>query len=136
MTVGAEDQASSAGQVSDMRRTRGLLGASAVALAAQVAETDYGTNPGEAAAFWFVLGCLLLWLVYRKRSRVARGFIIVTSLGGALGYGLGALSGDVHAAFLSLMFLAQAAPLMTKNIRSHVQARPDLRARVRAAARA
>ncbi|MBM0124540.1 hypothetical protein [Pimelobacter simplex] len=128
MTAAVEAQPSSARRVGDKPRTRGLLGASAVALAAQVAVTDYGTNPAgtnpaEVASFWFAFGCLLLWLIYRKRSRMARGFVVMTSAVGAIGYGLGALGGDAHAAFLSLTFLAEAAPLMTKNIRSHVQAR-------------
>ena len=68
-----------------------------------------------------MLGCLLLGLVYYKRSRAARGLIIVTSLVGAVVYGLGAF-GDTRAAFLALAFLAQAAPLMTGQVRRHVQA--------------
>ena len=96
---------------------------SGVALAVQVAETDYGAGPAAAAAagFWFVLGCLLLWLVDQRRSRAARGFIIMTSLVGAVVYGLGAF-GDTRSAFLGLAFLAQAAPLMTAQVRRHVQA--------------
>jgi hypothetical protein len=68
-----------------------------------------------------VLGCLLLWLVYRKHSRAARGFVIVTSLLGATLYGLVAV-GEAGSAFLALGFLAQAAPLMTRQVRRHVQA--------------
>ena len=105
----------------DQRSARRLVVLSGVALAAQVAATDYGAGRAEAAGLWFVLGCLLLWLVYRKRSRAARGFVIVTSLVGALGYGLGAL-GDRHSAFLALALLAQAAPSMSRQVRRHVQA--------------
>lgn len=103
------------------RGTRTLLGVSGLALAAQVAATDYGAGQEPAAGFWFAVGCLLLWLVYRRRSRVARGFIIVTSLAGAVVYGLNAL-GDGRSAFLALAFLAQAAPLMSRHVRQHVQA--------------
>lgn len=120
MTVGIETRILPAVTVADERLTRALLGVSAAALAVQVALTDYGSDSAEGAVFWFVVGCLLLRLVHRKRSRVARGVVVVSSSVGALGYGLGALGGDVHAALLSLSFLAQAAPLMTKTIRSHV----------------
>jgi len=101
--------------------TRWLLGASGVALAAQVAATDYGAGREAAAGLWFVVGCLLLWLVYRRRGRAARGCIIVTSLAGAVIYGVNAL-GDGRSAFLALAYLAQAAPLMSRRVRQHVRA--------------
>ncbi|WP_323099398.1 hypothetical protein [Intrasporangium sp. YIM S08009] len=104
----------------DDRGPLGLIGISGVALAVQVAATDYGVGREAAAGLWFVFGGLLLWLVYRKRSRAARGFVIVTSLFGAVVYGLGAW-GDAHSAFLALAFLAQAAPLMSGQVRRHVQ---------------
>ena len=109
------------GSASDERGTRRLVAVSGAALAAQVVATDYGAGHAGAAGFWFVLGCLLLWMVYRKRSRAARGFVIVTSLVGVVVYGLGAL-GDARSAFLALVFLAQAAPLMAGQVRRHVQA--------------
>lgn len=109
------------GSVVDDRGARRPVVLSGVALAVQVAATDYGAGPAAAAGFWFVLGCLLLWLVYQRRSRAARGFIIVTSLAGAVVYGLVAF-GDTRSAFLALAFLAQAAPLMTGQVRRHVQA--------------
>src|SRR5690606_39648722 len=58
----------------DERGARRLVVLSGVALAAQVAATDYGTDQAAAAGLWFVLGCLLLGLIYRKRSRTARVF--------------------------------------------------------------
>lgn len=94
---------------------------SGVALAAQVAATDYGTGHEAAAGSWFVVGLLLLWLVHRRRSRAARGFVIVTSLAGAVLYGVNAL-GNGRSAFLALAFLAQAAPLMSPQVRQHVRA--------------
>ncbi len=109
------------GSASDYRGTRRLVAVSGAALTAQVVATDYGVGHAGAAGFWFVLGCLLLWMVYRRRSRAARGFVIVTSLVGVVVYGLGAL-GDARSAFLALTFLAQAAPLMSGQVRRHVQA--------------
>jgi hypothetical protein len=107
--------------VEDERGARRLVVLSGVALAAQVAATDYGAGRGAAAGLWFALGCLMLGLVYSRHSRTARGFVIVTSLVGAVVYGVGAL-GDARSAFLAFAFLAQAAPLMSRQVRRHVQA--------------
>ncbi len=52
---------------------RSLLLVSGAFLTVQVVFTDYGEGNSGAAGFWFAVGCLLLWLVHRKRSRVARG---------------------------------------------------------------
>jgi hypothetical protein len=89
-------------------------------LAAQVATIDYGTGDAAAAGLWLILGCLLLWLVYRRHSHAARGFVIVTSLVGAVLYGLSAL-GDARSEFLAVLFLAQALPLKSSQVRRHVQ---------------
>lgn len=115
-----EQRQSAASAVNGEGATRVLVGVSATALAAQVALTDYGTGQQSAAAIWFVIGCVLRWLVYSRRSRAARGFVIVASLVGAILYGLDALN-DTHSAFLAVAFLAQAVPLMTKPVRLHVQ---------------
>ncbi len=88
----------------------------------QVAATRYsagGADPGTAL-LWFAVGALLLWLVDRRRSRVARGLVIVSSLAGAVLYGLGALA-DAHAALLAIAFLGQALPLMARPVRLHVR---------------
>lgn len=95
------------------------MGLSGAALAAQVVATDYGTDRPAGAVFWFLLGCLLLWLVYRHHSRAAWGFVIVTSLMGGVIYSLSALV-DARSAFLAPAFLAQAVPLMSKQVRRHV----------------
>lgn len=109
------------GSAADERGARRFVCVSGVALAAQVAMTDYGAGHEGAAGLWFVLGCLLLWLVYRKRSRTARGFVVVTSFVGTVVYGLSAL-GDARSAFLAFAFLGQAAPLMSGEVRRHVDA--------------
>jgi hypothetical protein len=91
-------------------------------LAVQVLLTDYGDGNSTAAGFWFAVGCLLLWVVFRKRSRVARGVIVVTSLAGAIIYGLATLE-NPHAAVLALAYLGQSVPLLMGPVRRHVQTR-------------
>ena len=100
---------------------RWLVLLSAACLALQVSRTDYGEGPGGGGGgLWLALGLLLLWLVYRRRSRVARGVVVVTSLAGAVVYSLGALQ-STDAALLSMAFLGQALPLLTGPVRRHVQ---------------
>lgn len=103
----------------DLRTVRTLVLVSAAALTAQVAMTDYGPGTSEAAALWLVIGCALLWLVYRHHSRVARGLVVVTSSAGAVVYAFGALD-DLTAAALVLASLGQAAPLLLSPVRRHV----------------
>lgn len=111
----------------DKRAALALVGLSGVALACQVALTDYGTGDVGTAVFWFVIGCALLGLVYRRRSRWARTLIVVTSLLGAVMYGLGSIVyglGAAHSArsaVLAVAFLAQALSLMSRQVRLHVQ---------------
>ena len=100
-------------------------------LAVQVRETDYGEGNAGAAGFWFAIGVLLLWLVHRRRSRVARGVVIVMALVGAVLYGLVAVGvagvhghgapALPHAVLLALAHLGQAMPLLTGPVRRHVQ---------------
>jgi hypothetical protein len=99
---------------------RALLLLSGAFSVVQVLLTDYGDGNSAAAGMWFVVGCLLLWVVFRKRSRVARGVIIVTSLAGAVVYGLATLE-NPHAVVLALTWLGQSVPLLTGPVRRHVQ---------------
>jgi hypothetical protein len=101
------------------RTVRNLLLLSAAALIAQVAITDYGPGNSGAAGLWLVIGCLLLWLVYVRRSRVARTVVVVTSIIGAVIYAFGAF-GDVTAAVLVLAYVGQAVPLLLSPVRRHV----------------
>ena len=105
---------------SQHRVVQGLLLLSAVSLAFQTALTDYGEAARGTAAFWAVIGLLLLWLIYRNRSRIARGLVIVAGLAGAVIYGLAAFS-SLEATLLMLAFLGQALPLLSPPIRRHVQ---------------
>ncbi|NYJ04558.1 hypothetical protein [Petropleomorpha daqingensis] len=101
---------------------RALLLLSGAFLAVQALLTDYGDGNPAAAVLWFAVGCVLLWVVFRRRSRAARGVVIVTALVGAVVYGLASLD-DPHAVVLALAFLGQAVPLMTGPVRWHVQTR-------------
>ncbi|MCZ2807050.1 hypothetical protein O2W18_18235 [Modestobacter sp. VKM Ac-2983] len=104
-------------------RTRLLipLGLSAFFLALQAALTDYShMDSGAAGRFWLAVGCLLLVAVYRARSRVARGVIVVSAFVGVVIYGLVTLT-DSYAVLVALSFLGQALPLLTKPVRQHVR---------------
>ena len=118
-------------QSTDVDRTRETAGKrsvkqlvllSGVFLVLQVASTDYGGGPEEptAAIVWLALGAVLLWLVYRRRSRVARAIIIVTSFLGAVIYALASID-EAHAGLLAVFYVGQALPLLATPIRRHVQ---------------
>lgn len=79
---------------------------SGVSLAGQVALTDFGGSNGPRV-FWLLVGVLMLWLVVWRRSRLARVFVVVSSLLGGIMYALllvAYLAGPVHAAALSALF--------------------------------
>ncbi len=98
---------------------------SGIFLAAQVALTDFGEGQDGQKVFWLVVGVLLLSLVVRRRSRVARAFVVVTSLIGAVIYALVLFTypaGPLHAAALSALFFGQAVPMMARPVRDHVRA--------------
>lgn len=98
-----------------------LIVVSGLFLVLQVSATGYGMSvSGAGGLFWAVVGTILLWFVYRRRSRVARGFIIVLALFGAIVYAIGALDDAWVSAFLAFTFLGQALPLLTPPIRRHV----------------
>ena len=109
-----------------VRRTRDLTLLSATFLVVQVSLTNYGTGYQGAAVTWLLIGLVLLWFVYRKRSRVARGLVIVTSWVGAVVFALTALSWPVdwRAVLLVLAYAGQAVPLMLLPVRRHVGSVP------------
>ena len=96
-----------------------LLVLSGQFLAIQVLLTDYGDGRQGAAGFRFIVGCLQLSVVHVRRSRAARGVVVVLALAGAVVHGPGAFS-DADAA--ALAHLGQAAPLLTDPVRRHVGA--------------
>jgi len=108
----------------DAGRVRRLVLLSGVFLLIQVARTDYGEPAADGAAVvWFIVGAALLWLVYRRRSRVARGLVVLGGLMGAVVYAIGATE-SLHAALLALAFFGQALPMMSGPVRRHVQTSP------------
>jgi hypothetical protein len=96
-----------------------LIALSWAFLAIQVTSTDYGADDASRAVVWLVVGSVLLLLVHRWRSRIARGLLIVPALVGAIGYGLAAWT-DASAVFVSATFLGQAVPLLMPGVRRHV----------------
>jgi len=107
----------------DAGRVRRLLLLSGIFLLIQVPRTDYGQSAADdAAVVWFLVGAGLLWLVYRRRSRVARGLVIIGGLMGAVVYAIAATE-SLHAALLALAFLGQAVPLLSGPVRRHVRPR-------------
>ena len=118
------DTGRSAGVATPAERSssvRRLLLVSAFALAVQTSLTDYGTRVPGAGVWWFLLGVLLLWLVDSRRSRLARGLVVVSSLLGAVLHGT-AVPEDGSAAVLAVAYLAQAVPLLAGPVRRHVGA--------------
>ena len=103
------------------RRVRPLLLVSAGFLAVQVSVTDYGDDQSGAGVFWFAVGCGLLWLVDRRLSRVARAVVVVTSLAGAVMYGVLLPLTAWPGLLLMVAFLGQAVPLLLRPVRAHVQ---------------
>lgn len=105
-------------------RVKWLVLISGVFLAIQVAVTDYGSGQEDSpvALLWFVVGAVLLGLVYKKHSRFARAIVIVLSNVGALVYASNALT-DSHSAVLVVAFAGQAVPLMFSPVHRHVNDR-------------
>jgi len=103
------------------RGARAAVLVSGAALAVQVSVTDYGAGQDGAGVLWFAIGCVLLWMVASRRSRAARGFVVVTSLVGAALHALYALEDGRHA-FVAAAYVLQAVPLMSRQVREHVRA--------------
>ena len=119
MESGGSDAADAA---PDRLPLRALLLLSAAFLTVQVVLTDYGDGHAGAAGLWFVVGCLLLLAVYRRRSRVACGVAVVTAFVGAVIYTVATLR-NPPAGFLALTYLGQAIPLLLRPVREHVTIR-------------
>ncbi len=93
-----------------------------VSLACLVAQQALTVYPGDGSGqqvFWLAVGCLLLWLVYRRRSRVARVVIVFTAMFGAVLFATQWGAGSTPL-ILSLLYLGQALPLMSRTVRDHV----------------
>ena len=101
---------------------RGFLLISLVCLVAQQALTAYPGDGLGPHVVWLALGGLLLWLVYRKASNPARVIFMFIAFFGAVVYAT-QIGNDVRALILSLLYVAQALPLMTRPVREHVASR-------------
>jgi hypothetical protein len=101
-------------------RLKALLAISLACLLAQQAFTQY-PEPGPGPhLLWLALGCLLLWLVYRRRSRAARDAFAALATFGAVIYAL--RWGDGISWAISALYLGQALPMFTRQVRDHVTA--------------
>lgn len=65
---------------------RGLLLLSLAFLVPQQALTRYPRGEDGANELWLAVGCLLLWLIYRRNSARARVFAVCPAVIGALIY--------------------------------------------------
>ena len=75
----------------------------------------------------------MLWLVAKRRSGMARAFIVVTSLLGAAIF-VAADPAGVRAWTLAAFYLGQALPLLTPTVRAHVNPAPAVSAQLPVAA--
>lgn len=102
---------------------RGLLLLSLAFLVPQQAMTRYPRGD-DGATVWLAVGCLLLWLVYRRNSARALAFSVYPAVIGALIYASQIPREGTFAAVLALLFLGQALPLMARPVREHVSSSP------------
>lgn len=100
---------------------RGLVLLSLAFLVPQQALTRYPRGEDGANEFWLAVGCLLLWLIYRRNSARARAFAVHPAVIGALIYASQIPREGSSAAVLALLFLGQALPLMARPVREHVR---------------
>ncbi|MFY0407097.1 hypothetical protein [Solicola sp. PLA-1-18] len=104
-----------------VRRMLLLSLACSVAVSGVAIVTDEGGVGGDLA-----LAALLLWLVYRFNSRVARGFAFIPAATWAVAFTIGSwFEPDLRSALvtglLAVLFAGQAIPLVTPVVRDHVQ---------------
>ena len=102
---------------------RGLLLLSLAFLVPQQMLTRYPRGD-DGATVWLVVGCLLLWLIYRRNSARARAFSVYPAVIGAWIYACQIPREGSSAAVLALLFLGQALPLVARPVREHVRSSP------------
>ena len=114
-------------------RLRVWLWVSGACLVGQVFSTSYGAGSEGQGWFWVLVGGAMLWLVAKRRSGLARAFVVVTSLLGAAIF-LAADPTGAHAWTLAALYLGQALPLLTPTVRAHVNGAPAAASQLPAAA--
>lgn len=117
--MGAQQAGFSPEAASSTARLRVWLWVSGACLLGQVFYTDYGAGSESQSWFWAFAGIALLWLVAKRRRGLARAFIIITALLGAVVF-VAANPTGVHAWPLAALYLGQALPLLTPTVRAHV----------------
>ena len=120
-STGADSSADSQAVEQGRRpRLKALLAISLACLVAQQALTQYADAGPGPHLLWLALGCLLLWFVYRRRSRTARVVFAASATLGAVIYAIQV--GDGISWTVSALYLGQAIPMFTRLVRNHVAA--------------
>ena len=115
-------QAENAGVGDETMAVRRRVLISGAFLVLQVATGNYGEGAGAVAVggFWLVVGATLLWMIYRRRSRFAWGFVVFFAVAGAALFAVGAPFG-VRFVVIAVAYAGQAWPLITGPVRRHVR---------------
>lgn len=103
----------------DFGRVRVLLLVSVGCLVARWSVSRYVLD-SDADGFLLLVELLLLWLVYSRRSRVARILFVLPALAGAIVFVLVTLAGYPQAGLVALLLLGEAVPLLLGPVRRHV----------------
>jgi len=105
----------------DETRAKSLLLLSAVGVLVQHSWTDTRSPGLGPDPIWLVVDLVALVLVLRRRSRVARGYLVVMGAFGAVVFGLVAMGGGVYPVVMALACLTQTVPLLREPVRRHVR---------------
>ncbi|WP_148076976.1 hypothetical protein [Nocardioides aurantiacus] len=107
---------------------RRLVWVSGAFLVLQVLATSYRQSAGTASweTLWLAIIAVMLWMTYRRQSRVAWAFVVFFAVCGALLYGTGTPThlDDPRYPVAAVAYLGQAWPLLTGTVRRHVRDRP------------
>lgn len=98
-----------------------LLLLASLCLMLQVGAIDLGSG-GQVTVvktMWLAAGLTCLWLLHRRRSALARAFILVAALVPALQLGFSATVEDGQV-LIAVACLVQAIVLVTPSVRAHV----------------
>ena len=93
----------------------------AVAMVVQVLLTDYGSAGTGARVFWLVVWLWLLWMVWQRRSGVARLLVGASAAIGTVIYVVDAAMGDLSSVGVALAYAVQTAALLLPVVHRHVK---------------
>jgi FtsH-binding integral membrane protein len=101
---------------------RACLRFAAFALVVVALSTNHGDgSPTGGTVTTLVVGGLLLWLVRVRRSRVARGVLVVWSAFGLVVHAVVALSLEADGLLLAAAYLGVLLPMTSPAVRAHVR---------------